>query len=120
MRKIAMGLALASTALASPALAKEGQWYIGVDAGAMIVDSASADGTDISVDHDEGYDFGAVVGHDFGAFRLETRSANPAYAEAEEAFAGYDPLRGDVGGARTGRGPGFDASTGRFPVGWNQ
>ena len=36
MRKLAMGLALASTALASPALAKEGQWYIGVDAGAMI------------------------------------------------------------------------------------
>ena len=75
MRKFAMGLALASTALASPALAKEGQWYIGVDAGAMIVDSASVDGTDISVDHDEGYDFGAVVGHDFGAFRLETEVA---------------------------------------------
>ncbi|NNF93562.1 MAG: flagellar motor protein MotB, partial [Altererythrobacter sp.] len=75
MRKLAMGLALASTALASPALAKEGQWYIGVDAGAMIVDSASVDGTDISVDHDEGYDFGAVVGHDFGAFRLETEVA---------------------------------------------
>ena len=68
MRKLAMGMALASTALASPALAKEGQWYIGVDGGAMIVDDATVDGTDISVDHNEGYDFGAVVGHNFGAF----------------------------------------------------
>ena len=75
MRKLAMGMALASTALASPALAKEGQWYIGVDGGAMIVDDATVDGTDISVDHNEGYDFGAVVGHDFGAFRLETEVA---------------------------------------------
>ena len=38
MRKLAIGLALASTALASPALARDDQWYVGVDGGAMIGD----------------------------------------------------------------------------------
>ena len=37
MRKLAISLALASTALASPALARDDQWYVGVDGGAMIV-----------------------------------------------------------------------------------
>ena len=34
MRKLAIGLALASTALASPSMARDGSWYVGVDGGA--------------------------------------------------------------------------------------
>ena len=41
MRKLAISLALASTALASPALARDDQWYVGVDGGAMIVEDLS-------------------------------------------------------------------------------
>ena len=38
MRKLAVTLALASTALASPALARDDTWYVGVDAGASVVE----------------------------------------------------------------------------------
>ena len=38
MRKLAIGLALASTALATPSMARDGQWYVGVDGGAMVVE----------------------------------------------------------------------------------
>jgi hypothetical protein len=49
MRKLAISLALASTALASPALARDDQWYVGVDGGAMIVEDLSLDiGTAVS------------------------------------------------------------------------
>ena len=41
MRKLAISLALASTALASPALARDNQWYVGVDGGAVIVEDPS-------------------------------------------------------------------------------
>jgi len=76
MRKLAIGLALASTALASPALARDDQWYVGVDGGAMIVEDLDLDigalGSAASVDTDKGFDFGGVVGYDFGGFRLES------------------------------------------------
>ena len=76
MRKLAIGLALASTALASPALARDKAWYVGVEGGAMIVEDIDYDiGTSNnagSVDHDYGYDIDGNIGYDFGAFRLET------------------------------------------------
>jgi OmpA-OmpF porin, OOP family len=76
MRKLAISLALASTALASPALARDDQWYVGVDGGAMIVEDLSLDiGTAANaatLDTDTGYDVGGVVGYDFGGFRLES------------------------------------------------
>ena len=84
MRKIVIGLAMASTALTTPAMAREGQWYIQGDAGVMVVEDTSFDvnGTsgDADVDHDVGYDFGGVVGYDFGAFRLE---AEASFREAD-------------------------------------
>ncbi|KAK0330893.1 hypothetical protein LTR94_031042, partial [Friedmanniomyces endolithicus] len=73
-------MALASTALATPALARDKAWYVGVEGGAMIVEdidysitgtAASRSGTG-TVDHDYGYDVDGVIGYDFGAFRLET------------------------------------------------
>jgi OmpA-OmpF porin, OOP family len=84
MRKFAIGLALASTALASPALARDDQWYVGVDGGAMIVEDMSLDiGTAAdaaNLNTDTGYDFGGVVGYDFGGFRLESEVS---YREAD-------------------------------------
>ena len=84
MRKLAIGLALASTALASPALARDNQWYVGVDGGVMIVEDFDLDigVTDNagSIDADKGYDFGGLVGYDFGGFRLE---AEVSYREAD-------------------------------------
>ena len=76
MRKLAIGLVLASTALASPALARDDQWYVGVDGGAMIVEDLALDiGTldnAASVDTKKGFDFGGLVGYDFGGFRIES------------------------------------------------
>jgi outer membrane protein OmpA-like peptidoglycan-associated protein len=76
MRKLAVVLALASTALATPALARDKSWYVGAEGGAMIVEDIDYDigalnnaGT---ADHDYGYDVDAVMGYDFGGFRLET------------------------------------------------
>src|SRR5690606_13623962 len=79
MRKLVIGMAMASTALASPALARDGQWYIEGQGGPMIVedldfDILDADGEVVETagaDTDKGYDFGGVVGYDFGGFRLE-------------------------------------------------
>ena len=76
MRKLALSLALASTALASPALARDNQWYVGVDGGAMLVEDLALDIGVVkdaaTLDADKGYDFGGLVGYDFGGFRLES------------------------------------------------
>jgi OmpA-OmpF porin, OOP family len=84
MRKLVLGMALATTALASPALARDNSWYIEADAGAMIVEDSSFDiGTTVdaaTVDHDYGYDMGGIIGYDFGGFRLE---AEASYREAD-------------------------------------
>ncbi|MBJ7442370.1 MAG: porin family protein, partial [Sphingopyxis sp.] len=75
MRKLAVAVALASTALASPALARDDSWYVGVGAGVMIVEDLDLDiGTAANaaaIDHRKGYDFEGVVGYDFGGFRAE-------------------------------------------------
>jgi OmpA-OmpF porin, OOP family len=115
MRKLAIGLALASTALASPSMARDGAWYVGVDGGAMLVEdldleigAAPIDGT---ANTDTGYDFGAVVGYDFGGFRLEAETsyratdlrsfasavpAIPSGAGAALSTAGLKPTGGDA------------------------
>ena len=102
MRKFAIGLALASTALASPALARDDQWYVGVDGGVMIVEDLTLDIGTLdnagSIDTDTGYDFGGLVGYDFGGFRLESEVS---YREADTAnFSSATPQI--TGGAGTG------------------
>ena len=81
MRKLAIVLALASTALATPALARDNTWYVGVEGGAMIVEDLNFDITSTAgvrssraatVNHDYGYDVGGNIGYDFGGFRVET------------------------------------------------
>eukprot|EP01088_Endostelium_zonatum_P020093 TRINITY_DN723_c0_g2_i1.p2 TRINITY_DN723_c0_g2~~TRINITY_DN723_c0_g2_i1.p2 ORF type:complete len:374 (+),score=-24.92 TRINITY_DN723_c0_g2_i1:94-1215(+) len=76
MRKLAVVLALASTALATPALARDKSWYVGIEGGAMIVEDIDYDIGTVNnastVDHDYGYDVDGVIGYDFGGFRVET------------------------------------------------
>ena len=84
MRKLVIGLALASTALTSPAVARDGAWYIGADGGVSIIEDNdfTVNGIDngVILHTDVGYDFGGYVGYDFGPFRLETEVS---YREAD-------------------------------------
>ncbi len=84
MRKLVIGLALATTAFTAPANARDGQWYVGVDGGVMLVEDIDLDVNGVNdvatIDSEYGYDFGATVGYDFGAFRLE---AETSYREAD-------------------------------------
>ena len=83
MRKLAIAMALASTAIASPALARNDAWYVGVDGGVMLVEDMDLDITSgatkfkdaATIDHDKGFDAGGVIGYDFGGFRLEAESS---------------------------------------------
>jgi len=75
MRKLAVILALATTALSTPALARDDAWYVGVEGGAMLVEDVDFDiGTTpraASADHEAGWDADATIGYDFGPFRAE-------------------------------------------------
>lgn len=70
-----MVLALSSTALATPVLARDGSFYIGVEGGAMIVEDLDLDigafNNNVTIDHKYGFDVDYVAGYDFGAVRLE-------------------------------------------------
>jgi OmpA-OmpF porin, OOP family len=85
MRKMAIAVALASTAIATPAFARNDAWYIGVEGGAMIVEDinfklAGASTQILKTDHKAGYDVDGIIGYDFGAFRME---AEVGYKQAE-------------------------------------
>src|SRR3712207_3320934 len=84
MRKLAIAVALSSTVLATPALARDGAWYVGGEFGAMIVEDMDVDvgATDnaASLDFEYGFDGAGFVGYDLGAFRLE---AEVAYKKAD-------------------------------------
>ncbi|NML07906.1 OmpA family protein [Sphingomonas sp. G-3-2-10] len=75
MRKLAVTLALATTALSTPALARDDAWYVGVEGGAMLVEDVNFDIGAVpraaTADQRAGWDADATVGYDFGGFRLE-------------------------------------------------
>ena len=79
MRKLAIGLALASSALATPALATDNSWYAGIEGGLMIVQDMDLDYEDsvndlndaVTIDHKTGFDVDLIAGYDFGWWRLE-------------------------------------------------
>src|SRR5687768_11754224 len=79
MRKLAIAMALASTAIATPAVARDKSFYVGLEGGAMIVedlhgnyeDADESFGDAYVVNYDLGYDIDAIAGYDFGVFRLE-------------------------------------------------
>lgn len=82
MKKIAYLLASAAAIASVPAHAREGQAYIGIDGGVLLQDQVNIDlaVTDPQTngafaDTETGIDADIVVGHDFGAFRLEAEGA---------------------------------------------
>jgi OOP family OmpA-OmpF porin len=76
MRKLALAAALATTAMASPALARDDAWYIGAHGGAMKVEDVDIDvvgsALDATANYNTGFDVDGVIGYDFGMFRLES------------------------------------------------
>src|SRR3954470_1026223 len=83
MRKLAFAVALASTALATPAVARDHSFYAGIEGGAMLVEDMDVDFDDgvtslqnaLTIDHDVGYDVDIIGGYDFGMVRLEAELA---------------------------------------------
>jgi OOP family OmpA-OmpF porin len=78
MRKLAIA-ALLVTTMATPALARDGNWYVGVEGGALKAQRAHFDYTygtttqsdAINVKWKTGYDVDGLIGYDFGALRAE-------------------------------------------------
>src|SRR5437868_13131588 len=82
MRKAVVAGALASTVLATPALARDGQGYFGADLGVTQVndvDIAIRTVPAVTVDHEMGYELGAFLGHDWGMLRTEIEVAYKEY-----------------------------------------
>ena len=76
MRNLALVLALATTALAGPAMARPAQaWYVGIDAGAIQAENQNtrinSTNSALTTKYDTGYDVDGNIGYDFGAFRAE-------------------------------------------------
>ena len=66
MRKLALVAVLASTAMATPALARDDAWYIGVEAGASLFEEQKTDigalESVASANFKTGYDADAIIG----------------------------------------------------------
>ncbi|AYJ85931.1 OmpA family protein [Sphingomonas paeninsulae] len=73
MRKLAILAVLASTAMATPALARNDAWYIGAEGGGMLVEKADyrIDNVLAQSKQKVGFDVDGIIGYDFGPFRLE-------------------------------------------------
>src|SRR5207302_10309161 len=79
MRKLAIAMALASTAIGTPAVARDHSFYAGLEGGGMIVEDMTLEYRDASrtvpagyiVNFGTGYDADAIAGYDFGMLRLE-------------------------------------------------
>jgi len=88
MRKLLIAGALVSTALATPAFARDGSVYAGLDGGLvrpykfdLRFHNATTDVSNaMRIRHKLGFDVDGVVGYDFGMFRLE---GELAYKRAE-------------------------------------
>ena len=84
MRKLAIATALATTMLATPAVARDRSGYVGLEGGVMIVEDTGADFDDdeidindaFNIDHNTGYDIDVIGGFDFGMVRVEGELAH--------------------------------------------
>ena len=78
MRRILLA-AVAAAAVASPAVARDGQTYVGIEGGATLVEDTKLDFISpnqnldqaVNVDYGTGYDVDLIAGHDFGMLRAE-------------------------------------------------
>ena len=101
MRKIMLAAATAA-AMSTPAIARDGQPYVGIEGGVLVAKDQNIDitlaGTDelccngtfenaLGVDYKTGVDLDLIAGYDFGMFRLE--------AELGWKRAGLDELEVD-------------------------
>lgn len=106
MRNLVIGMAMASTALATPAMARDDQWYIQGEGGVMLVEDQSLDVNGIAgnanVNNNTGFDFAGIVGYDFGAFRLEAETGYRS-AKADNIATGTQGLQIDPVGQPGGR-----------------
>ncbi|MDB5717521.1 MAG: OmpA/MotB protein, partial [Sphingomonas bacterium] len=88
MRRLVFLAAVAPLAMASPAMARDGAWYVGGHVGTSIVEDLKYDLTGprrsanngIVVDSRYGIDSDGVIGYDFGGFRVEVEGG---YKRAE-------------------------------------
>ncbi len=83
MRKTALALGVAASAIAAPAMARDGEGYIGVDAGAVVYEDSQiliSGGRSATVEYDTSWELGAVVGYDWGPIRTELEGS---YKEAD-------------------------------------
>ena len=96
MRKYLLA-AVAAAAITTPAMARDGAGYVGVDLGAMLVEDITFDVEtpagvlfeDYAIgDHKFGYDAGVVAGYDFGAVRAEAELAYKRANHDEYVLAG--------------------------------
>jgi outer membrane protein OmpA-like peptidoglycan-associated protein/opacity protein-like surface antigen len=82
MRKLAIAMALASTALATPAVARDKSWYVGIEGGVMLVNDSVIDYNftgpparsardGLAIEYNTGFDIDAIAGYDMGWWRLE-------------------------------------------------
>ena len=107
MRKLAIAVALASTALASPAFARDHSPYVGIEAGGMIVEDQDFDYSDPTINNDDGvldsgyivnyktgFDVDLIAGYDLGFVRLE---GELAYKRASVDGINVDPLIAPAG-----------------------
>jgi opacity protein-like surface antigen len=109
MRKLAIAVALASTALATPAVARDHSGYVGLEGGVLFVEDMDVDFDDgtlslpdaITVTHNTGWDVDLIAGYDFGMVRLE--------AELGYKRASVNQLRVDPRISGGGPGDNFDA-----------
>ncbi len=104
MRKALVGLVLATSMLAGPAMARDGQLYGGVEGGVLFGNSLGvdfdADGDDeiddnetdlFELDADMGWDADLLLGYDFGGFRLEAEAGyKTADVDRVVAASGFD------------------------------
>ncbi|WP_054531912.1 outer membrane protein [Erythrobacter sp. SG61-1L] len=96
-KSLGLGAALIAVATATPALARDGQMYAGVDAGIVIPNDVVFSGDQDVVDGDyaAGFDLGGFVGYDFGVIRVEGEVAYKDM-DADETSAGDFGADGNV------------------------
>ena len=74
MRHLTLFAAVSALALASPAMARDGSGYVGIDAGILMPDDTifEYDGDDVfGVEYKNGFDLDLIGGYDFGFVRAE-------------------------------------------------
>jgi len=110
MRKTVMGLALAATMLSVPAFARDGSGYAGIEGGILFPRDMKVDvdtNGNGTIDSSErgvarlntknGYDVDAVLGYDFGRFRLEGEGAYKRAKIDTVTSTGFDVDNGLAG-----------------------